>query len=150
MLLLQLIIIFGSLTCSGTPKRCSCTPATKTQLTHWGHRIVVFDLQRDPVKAIHGAVRDANNQPVEGVLVEIYRRRQGEPPPDHIVRDGVSEERFLACVTGPKGEYEFELPSGYFELRSSKIDWNSTSLLVTVNVRSGSKKNTDVRLEIGD
>jgi len=99
---------------------------------------------------IYGMIRDGNERPIEGVLVEVYRRHENDPSPNQSERGTNSEPRVYACITGATGEYAFDLPSGRYEVLSSKPDWNPTSVLALVDVRKGKKTPTVIRLEVGD
>jgi hypothetical protein len=92
------------------------------------------------------------NKPVEGVLVEIYAREASDPLPQQRDKGEFtnSPKRIAACITGTSGTFDFDVPSGRYEVRASKPDWNSTSLLVVVDKQRGKPKALSVPLVVGD
>jgi hypothetical protein len=83
----------------------------------------------------------------DDVLVEVFDHpelAQGGDP----TRRG--QKRVRACVTQRDGRFSFDLPFGKYELRCSKpVEWNSTSVIVTLS-KQGSSKRLKVRLEVAD
>jgi len=149
MQILILALILGLPTSRMHSQPATCNVAGGSQRTHWGHQYQVFDFQSRPVRSLKGSIQDIQDKPVEGVLVEVYARQAKDPSPVQQDSSRVSETRLFACVTGASGLYSFDLPSGYYELRSSKPDWNSTSVLIRIDPQNGQKKETRITLEVG-
>lgn len=126
----------------------ACLPAQDSQQTIWGHSQLVLDFRDKPVKAAKGTIESPDGKPVESVLVEVFARAEGDPPPDGEAGPP-SAKRIAACVTSANGLFVFNIPSGHYEIRASKADWNATSVLITVDTRKGKKTNLNVRLEVG-
>ena len=119
-------------------QKCKCLPASPDQKTRWGQQNVV--IQEDEIfKSLRGkVVVAANEQPLAGVLVEVYDKPEG------LLMDWKEREakkgqqrRIAACVTGVNGEFSFpKIPAGKYEVRCSKpIEWDSTSVYVIVAPR---------------
>jgi hypothetical protein len=137
MRLVPVLVLFSVLAVGEGPQGTTCAPADDTEHTRWGHDNGVIDLQAKPVKALRGTVRAAHNQPVNGVLVEVYGYREGDTisNPD----DMPSRPRISACVTDATGAFGFRVPSGRYEVRVSGRWWDTTSALVVVDTRKGRK-----------
>ena len=145
-LILALSLAAGAVAQAHPPS--SCTPATEAQTTHWGHQHVVLDFRDEPVTVVKGSVRDLDEGPVEGALVEVFARRRHDPLPQQSDRKE-TKPRISACLTGTGGSFEFRLPPGRYEVRVSRPDWNSTSALVVVDPKHGKRKPLTIRLFVG-
>ena len=147
------IILLLLLVCSavsGAPsKKYSCGPAGPTRGLVWGHNHASVDLSTTPIKSLRGIVRALGDQPVDGALVEvlIYSANSSATRTED---DARSRRRLAACVTARDGLFDFDLPSGSYELLTSKPDWNSTSVLVTIDKRRGRQRDIVIPLRIGD
>jgi hypothetical protein len=144
-------IVFLGCAAAGEPiHKSTGTLVDGAQRTHWGHVLVSLDLQNNSVNALWGTVRVALKDPVEGVLVEVYSRHAGDSAPRQTDGEVSIENRVGACITGAAGNYAFDLPSGHYEIRATKRDWNPTSALIVVDVRKGKKTATQIPLEVGN
>jgi hypothetical protein len=141
---LVLLLLFDSIT-SQSMKTSYCLSAEDRQCTAWGHTDVVLDFRPKPVQSINGKVLDAIGKPISGVLVEIYEFVWTGPPP--FWHSSLKcHERLAACITDETGRFSFKLPSGCYELRASKHAFNATSILTTIDVKKGKKKNTNISI----
>ena len=125
----------------------TCTPTT-SERTHWQGISIQIDAQKKPLKSLWGTVRDYPDL-ADGALVEIYARPQNDPSapwPDH---ESDIANRVSACVTGKAGDFAFDLPSGQYEIRSSKANWKTTTMLVVVDTQRGKKNAIQIQLEVG-
>lgn len=109
-------------------------PASPDQKTSWGQQNVI--IKEDEIfKSLRGKVVAANEQPLAGVLIEVYDKPEGLLM-DWKEREArkAQQQRIAACVTRADGEFCFpKIPAGKYELRCSKpIEWNSTSPYVIV------------------
>lgn len=137
---MKVIAIFAVLSLLSThlhlhKEKCKCLPASKEQQTSWGQQNVIIRPD-EKFKSLRGkVVVAADDQPLSGVLVEVYDKPEGLLL-DWKEREArkVQQRRIAACVTGPGGQFCFsKLPPGQYELRCSKPgEWNSTSAYVTV------------------
>jgi hypothetical protein len=125
----------------------TCTPTT-SERTHWGNIAVVDDSQKKPLKSVWGTVR-AYSDLADGVLVEVYARRGDDPSAPRLDREAGIENRVGACVTGKAGDFAFDLPAGRYEIRSSRADWKTTSMLVVVDTKKGKKTAIQIQLQVG-
>jgi hypothetical protein len=141
-LLTLLLLIFA------TSDKRDCVPARAEQQTAWGHSHAELNMQSQPVKAAKGTVKALDDVPVENVLVEVFSHRGGDRPQKGDA-DPASDKRIAACVTSANGVFAFNIPSGHYEIRASKADWNSTSVLITVDTRKGKNTKLNVPLEVG-
>ena len=152
MRLLIIMFLFAWPALGQQPKPKTCTPAGETQHTIWGNLPVNYDRQTKPIKAVKGTVEgwsvSAKRVSQEGVLVEIYPYRVGEPTriPDDPDR---SRPRVYACVTGANGAFDFDLPSGRYEIIASKKDHRATTVLVAVDRKQGESKPLKIPIEVG-
>lgn len=129
------LLVLLSLSSHPQKEKCKCLPASPDQKTSWGQQNVV--IKEDEIfKSLRGkVVVAANEQPLAGVLVEVYDKTEGLLM-DWKEREAkkAQQRRIAACVTGVDGEFSFpKIPAGKYELRCSKpIEWNSTSAYVIV------------------
>jgi hypothetical protein len=145
--LLLAILILGSTAASERVRTSSCNP-TPSERTHWGNVVVVLNLQKKPLKSLWGTVRDSTD-PVDGVLIEVYPRHGDNAEPQGPDREATIESRVSACITGKAGDFSFDLPSGRYEIRSSRADWKTTSVLVVIDTKKGKKTPVDIQLQVG-
>lgn len=145
--LLITILILASTASSEPTHHSTCTPTT-SERTHWGNITVELDLQKKPLKSLWGTVRDYSDSP-DGVLIEVYARPHSDPSAPRRDRESGIENRVSACVTGKGGDFAFDLPSGQYEIRSSRVDWKTTSVLVVVDTKKGKKNAIQIPLEVG-
>jgi hypothetical protein len=129
------LLVFLLLATYPQREKCKCLPPSPDQKTSWGQQNVVVKEDRI-LKSLRGKVVIATNQqPLAGVLVEVYDRPEGLLM-DWKEREArkTQQHRIAACVTGVDGEFCFpKVPAGKYELRCSKpIDWNSTSVYLIV------------------
>jgi|tagenome__1003787_1003787.scaffolds.fasta_scaffold20558503_1 hypothetical protein len=131
------------------PQGHSCGPGPPSRGLVWGHDHVLVDISKTPLKSIKGVVRALGDEVVGDVLVEVLDYG-GSFAPIQTEKDARSRSRLAACVTGPRGRFQFNLPPGRYELLSSKPDWNSTSVMVTVDRRRGKQRDIVVPVKVGD
>ena len=141
------ILILASIAASERVHTSTCNPTT-SERTHWGNLIVQIDEQKKPLRSLWGTVVYAVDQPVGGSLVEVYALPGNDPPRHQIEQQNSIENRISACVTGAAGDFAFDLPPGRYEVRSSKADWKTTSVLVVIKHR-GKDTATKIPLEVG-
>jgi hypothetical protein len=146
MRLLVAILLIGSTAASEPVHTSSCNPTT-SERTHWGNLIVQIDAQKKPLRFLWGTVY-ADDQPVDRTLIEVYVLPGNDPPRHQIDQQDSIENRICACVTGAAGNFAFDLPPGRYEIRSSKADWKTTSVLVVIKHR-GKNTATKIPLEVG-
>jgi len=149
-LLIVVLLLFASMAFGQVSRPNTCVPAGEGDRTSWVHDHLVINAEDKPIRNLRGTVRNVLNQPIQGVLVEIFPRKAGDPDPVHFNGNDSSGRRVEACVTDESGEFSFELGAGHYEVRGSKPDWNPTSMLVLVDRRRGSKKLLTVPLKVGD
>ena len=125
---------------------CQCRPAPETRVTNWGHQNVVT-VEGQPLRALNGVVQAGFPEaPGENVLVEVFDHP--ELVSDLIVNRQSQQKRLKACITQKNGKFSFDLPPGNYELRCSKpIEWNCSSMIVTID-RKGGFKRLKVTLEL--
>jgi len=144
-----LVIVF----LSGYPQRekCRCSTASVDQKTSWGHQNVI--IKEDGIfKSIRGRVVLAiNEQPLSGVLVEVYDKPEGLllSWQEREARK-TQQRRIAACVTGVDGRFSFpKVPSGEYELRCSKpIEWDPTSAHIIVRPEDPHSKNSKITVPL--
>jgi hypothetical protein len=122
-----------------------CTPVAETRQTHWGHQNVVHEYPT-PIGALRGIVVDRSRAILPNVLVEIYDQPE-------IARTGdqsrTGQRRLAACATDHSGRFSFKFPPGRYEIRASKPEWQTISVLV--ELRKGTpKKEVEVPMEVSD
>jgi protocatechuate 3,4-dioxygenase beta subunit len=128
---------------------CKCIAPAPGEATHEGGNEIVTFRERRNYKLVHGVVRDANDEPLADVLVEIFDH------PEWIVldypRSRVEQRRIAACKSGPDGSFCFDnIPTGKYELRVSKdVAWNPSHGHIVVNTRRGSRAAIKVQLSLG-
>lgn len=130
---------------------CKCGPPEPGETTHYGGNETRIFRERRTYKSVRGLVRDENDKPLAGVLVEVFDH------PEWILsnypRSRVEQHRIAACKTGPDGIFCFEnIGSGRYELRASKdISWNPSHVYIVVNRRSrrGTRAAIGVELKVG-
>jgi len=143
------VTILLSFTAYLQSEKCKCLPASPDQQTSWGQQNVI--IKPDEVfKSLRGRVIvAANEQPLAGVLVEVYDKPEGLllDWKDREVKKA-QQRRIAACVTGPNGEFCFgKLPAGKYELRCSKpIEWNSTSVYVIIAPKDPHSTTSKIRV----
>jgi hypothetical protein len=126
-----------------------CTQAPELSCTHWGHMAGYIDDRTKPIKAIRGKIQSEwENQPIDDVLVEIYKFEDEDPSQPGWQMQIDCHHRLAACITSEKGLFAFELPSGIYEVRASKRGWNTVSVIRAVDVRKGKNGDTDIELSI--
>ena len=149
--LLTVILMICCLAKASRPDRCKCAAPAAGETTHQGgNEIVTFREQR-AYRSVRGVARDANDDPLEGVLVEVFDH------PEWILSNypasRVEQHRIAVCKTGADGSFCFEnIPSGKYELRASKdTAWNPSHVYIVVNRRSrrSTRASINVRLTVG-
>ena len=140
------LVVLVSLSISPQKQKCRCLPASAEQQTSWGRQNVI--IKHDEIlKSLRGkVVVVANDQPLAGVLVEVYDKPEGllMEWKEREARKA-QQRRIAACVTGADGQFGFpELPAGKYELRCSKPgEWDPTSAYVVIAPKGPhSKKST--------
>jgi hypothetical protein len=148
MIALILLLLFESMIAQSAKIRY-CTQAEEMQCTRWGWISGISDRRSIPIKVLRGRVFVPVNEPLDGVLVEIYEfaPMDGKPLESFRVRD--CRKRLAACITNKTGKFYFELPSGVYEVRASKEEWCTPSVLVTIDTKKGKRIATDIEIEIG-
>ncbi len=147
MRLLIAILILASTAASERVHTSGCNPTT-SERTRWGNVVAVLNLQKNPVKSLWGTVRDSVD-PVDRVLVEVYPLHGNNPEWHGPDREAGIESRVSACITGKTGDFSFDLPSGRYEIRSSRADWKTTSVLVVIDTKKGKKTPLEIQLQVG-
>lgn len=129
------LLVLFSLNIYPAKEKCRCLPASAEQQTSWGQQNVI--IKHDEVfKSLRGKVSvAANEQPLAGVLVEVYDKPEGLLM-DSQERDArkAQQRRIAACVTEADGQFCFpKVPAGKYELRCSKPgEWDPTSAYVVI------------------
>lgn len=129
------LLVLFSLGLHPHKRKCTCLPASAEQQTSWGQQNVI--IKHDEIfKTLRGKVSvPASQQPLAGVLVEIYDKPEGLLM-DWKEREArkAQQRRVAACVTGADGQFCFpKLPAGKYELRCSKPgEWDPTSAYVVI------------------
>jgi protocatechuate 3,4-dioxygenase beta subunit len=149
--LLTVALMICCLANSSFPDNCKCSAPAAGETTHQGGNEIVTFRERRAYRSVHGVVRDANGEPVEGVLVEVFDH------PEWILSNypasRVEQHRIAACKTGVDGSFCFEnIPSGRYELRASKdAAWNPSHIYIVINRRSrrSTRAGINVRLTVG-
>lgn len=149
--LLAIALMLGCLVNSSFPENCKCTTPAAGETTHQGGNEIVTFREHRIYKSVRGVVRDVNDEPVEGVLVEVFDHPEwllSNPPANRM-----EQHRIAACKTGADGSFCFEnIPSGRYELRASKdAAWNPSHVYIVVNRRSrrSTRAGITVRLTVG-
>ena len=90
---------------------------------------------------------------MNAVLVEVYDHPEYNPSLQRYGEDKKGEQkRIAACRTGPDGKFCFRgLSRGKYDLRASKVDYNFTSTMLTLNPKNpkSSNKSIKVQLQVG-
>ena len=141
------ILILASTAASERVHTSSCDPTT-SERTRWGNLVVIRNLQKNPVKSLWGTVR-AHDELGDGVLVEVYPLHGNNPEWHGPDREAGIETRVSACITSKAGDFSFDLPSGRYEIRSSRADWKTTSVLVVIDTKKGKKIPLEIQLQVG-
>jgi len=143
---ISFLLCIAILAC-GHSALCKCTSANEGDHTEWGHTLVMQ--KGGSTSALRGVVASQNGAVMAGALVEVFdhagivERDRGQ--------DRIGQKRLAACITGTDGTFSFNLPSGYYELRSSKSGFNCTSVLIHVRKNWFTRKHSlEVRLLVGD
>ena len=132
-------------------KGCQCINAKRTETTNWGH-IANGYIERSTYRRIEGVVVDYSDEPMDGVLIEVYDHPEFNPA---LQRDGAGgkgeQRRISGCKTRPDGKFCFRgIGPGKYDLRASKTNFNSTSIMLTIRQKGrGTSKNITVRLQVG-
>lgn len=124
---------------------CTCLPVGKNITTRSGFVREVLEGEQI-VRQISGQTLLNGDMPEEGVLVEVYDNPSialSQAP----VRKKRTQNRVAACITNQEGEFCFQgVRPGKYELRSSKRERNTTSVIVVL-VPKG-KQNQQIKIPI--
>lgn len=144
------IVFWVLLTCSPlqTLGASECGPA-KGVHTYWGHMNLVLEYE-EQVRSIHGVAVaiGTQNEPVDGVLVELFDHAEIALE-THGSQIRTGQKRLAVCATGKDGRFSFDPQPGKYELRLSKKDWNTKSLIVTVSRKVQNGERIEVFMEAG-
>jgi hypothetical protein len=132
-----------------TPRPSECGLAKGAERTYWGHMNTVLEYA-DPVSYIRGIALAAGseNTPVEGALVELFDHPEiALKTHGSQVRTG--QKRLAVCITGKDGRFSFDPLTGKYELRLSKPDCNTESLILRIRKEARNRGRIEIRIEAG-
>ena len=146
---MKILVVLLTLVCSGIPLQprccCTCELVANDVTTHGGWIREVLEGEH-VVSQIRGRTLLNGDIPEEGVLVEVFDN------PDVALNQSSgkkkrTQKRVAACITKQEGEFCFRgIHPGKYELRSSKRERNTTSVIVVL-VREG-KRNQNQLIEV--
>jgi len=99
-----------------------------------GNELIEIDMREEPVQATRGVVNWTEDQPANGVLLQVFKRSPSDPP--YSKQDQAANPPVAACVTGADGTFSFTLPQGEYELRAS-MGKGMNVTLVFLSVKRG-------------
>lgn len=133
----------SSLLLLGIMMTAACVNQKKAE-TYWSSFPYIINYTKAynyTFKQLSGRVLSLNGEPIEGVLVEVFKkahqyssRKQGQSKWE------LSEHRISRVVTNNRGEFVFQrLPIGEYEIRLSKRGFETVSLVRVFVVRKPSE-----------
>lgn len=149
LVILSAIILYSTVVASSQSTHQKCSATSLVSATHWGHEHMVIDRRERPVHSLRGIVQTMMGEPVGGVLVQVFSRKPSAPFPQQSDQPNPLPA-VAACITVNTGNIAFNLPSGEYEVRASKEEWNSTSVLFIVNPRIHNTMRIKIPLQPGD
>jgi hypothetical protein len=99
-----------------------------------GNELIEIDMREEPVQATRGVVNWTEDQPANGVLLQVFKRSPSDPL--YSKQDQATHPPVAACVTGADGTFSFTLPQGEYELRAS-MNRSMDVTLVFLTVKRG-------------
>ena len=144
--IILLTLVLSCLVGSQPQRNCSCAAPDPDETTHRGGNEIVTFVESTVYQSIHGIARDVNDEPLEGVLVEIFDR------PEWILGNltvsSSEQHRIAVCKTAADGRFCFEnIPPGEYELRGSiGTAWNPSHIYIKVNPNDRRSSRAGIRL----
>lgn len=129
---------------------CNCTIANN-ETTFWGDELIV-STKGDKVKVIRGIVLDPlGNEPMNDVLVEVFDNPNVANMNVTIEERKKLQNRIVACKTTTSGEFCFDnIPKGKYEVRFSKRDFKTLSVITLVNSKyKSTKQGIKIMMSVG-
>jgi hypothetical protein len=114
---------------------CKCITANPREITRQGYFAELSIIEKKPHKQIRGVVHHPQDDPLAGVLAEVFTYPQRLLKSKRTEFGLKSQRRVAACWTGASGEFCFiGIPKGAYELRLSKDGgWSTTHVYIAVN-----------------
>lgn len=149
---LLLFILSISIPGSSDKKSCSCKKAENWEKTHWGAITALSSNKAEGTfKWLQGEVNYPLGEPVEDALVEVYDN------PDALFEVGADikalekkQTRGAACKTGQDGGFCLgDIPSGKYELRISKEQFETRQIIVKVRSNNPLLRGKKLKIILG-